>query len=338
MFRFESPLFLYLLFIVPIIIFIYIFSLYRRKRNILKFGDKGLIENLMPNNSSFRQNFKFIIVLVCFIISVFLLARPQFGSKTEKIKRKGVEVIIALDISNSMMAEDVAPNRIERSKRFISRLIDNLNSDKVGLVVFAGTTYTQVPITSDYLSTKFFLENISPKLIAKQGTNIADAIKVAKNNFTSKDGVGRMIVLITDGENHEPGAIEAVNEAVKDGIQVNVLGIGSTKGAPIPSGKDDYLKDREGNIVVSHLNESMCQQLAKNGNGIFTIINNTNSADKAIAEQIDRLSKNEVESNVYSEFNEQFIPLAWIVLFLLIADAFIMNKKNKRFKNIRLFS
>lgn len=339
MFRFESPQYLYLLILVPLVLLIFLYSNYKRKKNIIRFGDPELIAMLMPNYSTWRVNFKFFLILLAMTVSVFLLARPQFGTKAETVKRKGVEVVIALDISNSMMAQDVAPNRLERAKRIVSRLVDRLESDKIGLLVFAGDAFTQLPITTDYLSAKIFLDNITPQLIARQGTNIAGAMNMAMRSFTSQENVGKTIILITDGENHEPGALEAVEEAADKGIQVNVLGVGSPEGAPIPSGNgNDYLKDREGNTVVTSLNEDMCRQLAQAGKGIYAQINNSNSAEKALNAQIDKLAKKDVESTVYSDYNEQFIPIAWTLLVLLIAEALIMNKKNKRFRNIRLFS
>lgn len=339
MFRFESPQYLYLLILVPVVLAVYLFSAYRRKRNIIKFGDPELIAMLMPNYSLARVVIKFTLMLLSLLVAVFLLARPQFGTKSETVTRKGVEVVIALDISNSMMAEDVVPNRLERAKRIVSRLVDRLESDKIGLLVFAGDAFTQLPITTDYLSAKIFLDNITPALISRQGTNIAAAVGMATRSFTSQEGIGKTIILITDGENHEPGALEAVQEAVNKGIQVNVLGVGSADGAPIPSGKNnDYLKDRDGNTVVTRLNEDMCRQLAQAGKGIYAQINNSNSAEKALNAQIDKLAEKDVESVVYSDYNEQFIPIAWTLLVLLLAETLIMNKKNRRFRNIRLFS
>lgn len=339
MFRFESPYYLYLLVCIPLAIVIYLYANYRRKKRILKFGDAELVDMLMPNYSSLRVRLKFILLLLSMLAIVFLLARPQFGSKSETVKRKGVEVVIALDISNSMLATDVTPNRLERAKRIVSRLVDQFESDKIGLLVFAGDAFTQLPITNDYISAKMFLDNISPALITRQGTNIAEAVNLASRSFTSQEGIGRAIILITDGENHEPGALEAVEAARENGIQVDVLGVGSTEGAPIPAGSgNNYFKDRSGNVVVTKLNEEMCQEFAKAGNGIYAHINNGNSAQKAINSQIDKLAEKDIESVVYTDYNEQFIPIAWIVLILLVAEALIMNKRNRRIKNFKLFS
>lgn len=338
MFRFESPAYLYLLLLLPLFIVIFLYSNYRRNKKIKTFGDAALVEQLMPNYSSFRVNLKFILLLVAFVLSVFLIARPQFGGKYETVKRRGVEVVIALDISNSMMAQDVAPNRLERSKLLISRLIDKLNTDKVGLIVFAGDAFIQLPMTSDYVSAKMFLDNTSPKLISRQGTNIGEAIRLAMRSFTASPNSAKTVVVITDGENHEPGAVEAVQEAAKNGIQVNVLGIGSLQGSPIMvEGTDDYMKDRNGNVVVTKLNESLCQQLAKTGGGIYAYISNNNAAQRAIDAQMDKLAKDDVESKVYTEYNEQFVPIAWVLLVFLMFEMFVMNKRNKRIGKIKLF-
>ena len=271
MFRFADPTYLYLLIILPFIAAFYIYSNYRRKRNIRKFGDPELLAKLMPEVSKYRPNVKFWLTFAALTLTIFLLARPQFGSKLETVKRKGVEVVIALDISNSMLAQDVTPSRLDKSKKLISKLVDEFDNDKVGLIVFAGDAFTQLPITSDYVSAKMFLESISPALITTQGTAIGKAIDVAMRSFTPQEGVGRAIVIITDGENHEGGAVEAAQEAAKKGIRVFVLGVGSPDGAPIPiEGTNEYRKDNSGNVIVTRLNEQMCQEIAKEGKGVYS--------------------------------------------------------------------
>lgn len=247
--------------------------------------------------------------------------------------------MIALDISNSMLAQDVQPSRLEKAKRLVSRLVDKMQNDKVGMIVFAGDAFTQLPITSDYISAKMFLETIEPSLISKQGTAIGAALNLATRSFTPQEGVGRTIIVITDGENHEGGAVEAAKEAADKGIQVNVLGVGLPDGAPIPvEGSNDYRRDREGNVIVTRLNEQMCQEIAKNGNGIYVRVDNSNNAQKAISREIDKMAKADVETKVYTEFNEQFQAVAWIILILLLAEMLILERKNPRFKNIHLFS
>ena len=321
MFRFEEPTYLYLLLLLPFLAVFYLYSNYRRRKNIRRFGDPVLLAQLMPDVSKYRPDIKFWIIFVVIGLFSVLLARPQFGSKQETVKRKGVEVIIALDISNSMLAQDVQPSRLEKAKRLISRLVDELDNDKIGMIVFAGDAFTQLPITSDYISAKMFLESISPSLISKQGTAIGEAINLAVRSFTPQEGVGRAIVVITDGENHEGGAVEAAKVAAEKGIQVSVLGVGMPDGAPIPiEGTND------------------CQEIAKEGKGIYVRVDNTNSAQKAINQEVNKMAKSDVESKVYTEFNEQFQAIAWIILILLLAELLILDRKNPLFKNVHLFS
>ena len=338
MFRFEEPAYLYLLLLIPLFAVGYIYSVYRRRRAIRQFGDPQLLAALMPDVSPYRPHVKMIILFFVVGLMSLLLARPQFGSKLETVKRKGVEVIIALDISNSMLAQDVQPSRLAKAKRLIAQLVDKMENDKVGMIVFAGDAFTQLPITSDYISAKMFLDAINPELITKQGTAIGAAIQLANKSFTPQEGVGRTVVLITDGENHEGGANEAAEEAAKKGIQVNVLGIGSPDGAPIPIERtNDYRRDRSGNVIVTSLNEGMCQQVAKAGNGIYVRVDNSNTAQKAITQAIDKMAKADVETQIYTDFNEQFQAVAWVILILLLGEMLILEKKNPRFKNVHLF-
>ncbi|MBP6064754.1 MAG: VWA domain-containing protein [Bacteroides sp.] len=339
MFRFEEITYLYLLLLLPLLAAFYLYSNYKRRKAIRLFGDPQLMAQLMPSVSKYRPDVKFWLVFVAIALFALLLARPQFGSKLETVKRKGVEVIIALDISNSMLAQDVQPSRLEKAKMLVSKLVDGMENDKIGLIVFAGDAFTQLPITSDYISAKMFLESINPSLISKQGTAVGAAIDLATRSFTPQEGVGRAVVLITDGENHEGGAVEAAKAAAEKGIQVNVLGVGLPGGAPIPiEGTNDFRRDGDGNVIVTRLNEAMCQQIAADGKGIYVRVDNTNSAQKSIGQEINKMAKTDVESKVYTEYNEQFQSVAWIILLLLLAELLILNRKNPLFKNIHLFS
>lgn len=339
MFRFEEPSYLYLLLLIPVLALLYIYSNYRRRRAIRRFGDPELMAQLMPDVSKYRPDVKMGLLLLAFGCMTLLLARPQFGSKLETVKRQGVEVMIALDISNSMLARDVQPSRLEKAKRLVAQLVDKMENDKVGMIVFAGDAFTQLPITSDYISAKMFLDAINPSLISKQGTAIGAALTLANRSFTPHEGVGRAVILITDGENHEGGAEEAAEEAAKKGIQVNVLGVGVPEGAPIPiEGSNDYRRDREGNVIVTRLNEAMCQQIAKSGNGIYVRVDNSNAAQKAISQEIDKMAKADVETQVFTEFNEQFQAVAWVVLLLLVVEMLLLETKNPLFRGIHLFN
>lgn len=338
MFRFEEPTYLYLLILLPFLAAFYLHSNYRRRKAIRKFGDPVLMAQLMPDVSKYRPDVKFWLVFAAIGLFAVLLARPQFGSKLETVKRQGVEVMIALDISNSMLAQDVQPSRLEKAKRLVAQLVDKMENDKVGMIVFAGDAFTQLPITSDYISAKMFLESINPSLISKQGTAIGAAINLATRSFTPQEGVGRAVIVITDGENHEGGAVEAAKAAAEKGIQVSVLGVGMPDGAPIPvEGTNDFRRDRDGNVVVTRLNEQMCQEIAQAGDGIYVRVDNSNAAQKAIAQEINKMAKADVETQVYTEFNEQFQAVAWIILLLLLAEMLILERKNPLFRNIHLF-
>ena len=338
MFRFEEPTYLYLLLLLPFLAAFYLYSNYRRRKAIRKFGDPVLMAQLMPDVSKYRPDVKFWLVFAAIGLFAVLLARPQFGSKLETVKRQGVEVMIALDISNSMLAQDVQPSRLEKAKRLVAQLVDKMENDKVGMIVFAGDAFTQLPITSDYISAKMFLESINPSLISKQGTAIGAAINLATRSFTPQEGVGRAVIVITDGENHEGGAVEAAKAAAEKGIQVSVLGVGMPDGAPIPvEGTNDFRRDRDGNVVVTRLNEQMCQEIAQAGDGIYVRVDNSNAAPKVIAQEINKMAKADVETQVYTEFNEQFQAVAWIILLLLLAEMLILERKNPLFRNIHLF-
>ena len=268
MFKFANPEYLYLLVLVPVLVALHVFSNIRRRMKLSEYGDRELISRLMPDASVSRPNIKFWLLFACYTLCCFLLARPQFGSKQETVTRKGIETVIALDISNSMLADDVAPNRLEKSKRIISNLVDQFKDDKIGLIVFAGDAFVQLPITSDFISAKVFLNTISPALITRQGTDIKTAIELATRSFTPNEGVGKAIIVITDGENHEGGAEEAAKAAADKGYMVYVMGVGLPSGSPIPGDRTgEFRKDRNGNVVITHLDEDMCRKIAAAGNG-----------------------------------------------------------------------
>ena len=337
MFKFANPNALFLYLLLLFVVGVYLYASYRRKSALRKYGDSELLSALMPEVSSHRPQIKFWITFVAMCFMVLLIARPQFGSKVETVKRHGIETVIALDISNSMLAEDVAPNRLEKSKNIISRLVDSFEDDKMGLIVFAGDAFIQLPITSDFISAKMFLESINPELITRQGTDIKAAIDMATRSFTPNEGVGKAIIIITDGENHEGGAAEAAKAAAEKGMSVYVMGVGSPEGSPIPTGRNDFRRDKEGNVIVTKLNEKMCQEIAAAGNGVYIRIDNTNNAQKILQKEIDKLAKADIETAVYSEYDEQFQAVAWIAFVLLLLEMLLMVKKNPKFKGFNLF-
>lgn len=291
----------------------------------------------MPDVSSSRKSLKFWLMIAALALLIVMLARPQMGTKISQEKRKGIEVIISLDISNSMRAEDVVPSRLDKSKMLVENMVDNFTNDKVGLVVFAGDAFIQLPITSDYVSAKMFLQNTDPSLIATQGTDLAGAIELSSKSFTQQDKVGRAILIITDGEDHEGGAIEAAEKARKNGIRVFVLGVGSTKGSPVPDGNGGYMKDNSGQEVISALNEEMCKQVAQSGGGAYIHVDNTSLAQRQLNDELTKLQKGDISSVVYSEYDEQFQAVGILVLILLIIEMLILERKNPFFKKIKLF-
>lgn len=324
---------------VPVFVIGYVVSTKRKQRQLQEFGDKELMAQLMPDASKSRPIWKFCLLIVAFVLLIVAAARPQYGQKENTVKRQGIEVMVALDISNSMLAEDVAPNRLDRAKQMLSKMIDNMVDDKVGLVVFAGEAFTQLPITCDYVSAKMFLNTITPNLIQTQGTAIGTALQTAISSFGSLESeAGRAIVLITDGENHEDDAIAAAKQAHELGMQVFVIGIGKPEGAPIPKpGTNDYFKDRSGQVVVSKLNEEMCQQIAEAGSGVYVRCDNTNTAMRALQQELDRIATTELETTVYADYNEQYQSFALIALLLLMIEFFIMSRQNHRLTRMDLF-
>ena len=337
MFRFEEPTYLYLLAALPLIAILR-WVLERKQLKRLKlFGDPTLLRHLMPDVSKMRPVVKFWMLLAAMALIIVMMARPQMGTRISHEKRTGIESIIAMDISNSMLAEDVTPSRLDRTKMMVENLVDNFTDDKIGLIVFAGDAFVQLPITSDYVSAKMFLSEIEPSLIATQGTDIATAINMAANSFTQQQGVGKAIIVITDGEDHEGGALEAAKAAKKKGMRVYVLGVGSDKGAPIPLGNGDYMKDRTGNTVMTKLNEEMCRQIAEAGGCAYIHVDNNTNAQRQLDSELAKLSKKEMQSTIYSDYDEQFQAFGIIAIILLILEICILESKNPIARRLNIF-
>ncbi len=338
MFRFENPEYLYFLFIIPVLALLFIFLRRQRKKRLRQIGELNLINQLMDGTSFWRPVIKFSLCLLALASLIIMQARPQLGLEIETDQRNGIELMVALDISNSMLATDVSPNRLDKAKMLVSNISDKLHNDKVGLIVFAGDAFIQLPITSDIVSAKMFLDAINPSMIATQGTNIGDALQLAMNSFTKQKHVQRASVIITDGEDHEGKAEEMAAQAAKNGIRVFVLGIGSDKGSTIPiSGGKDYLRDRQGNIVVTKLNPAMCKKIASQGKGTYIHVDNSNIAQDRLYYELNKLEKQDLGSVSFSNYAEQFQILAWIALLLLVIDIIIDEKKNPRFSRFKLF-
>ncbi|MDD5993070.1 MAG: VWA domain-containing protein [Prevotellaceae bacterium] len=337
MFRFEEPIYLYLLAVIPVLALVRWLLERKQHKRLRKFGDPELLSQLMPDVSRWRPAAKFWTLEAALALLIVMIARPQMGTRISHDKRTGIETIIAMDISNSMLAEDVAPSRLDRTKMMVENLVDNFTDDKIGLIVFAGDAFVQLPITSDYVSAKMFLSDIHPSLMATQGTDIATAINMATNSFTQQQGVGKAIIVVTDGEDHEGGALEAAKDAKKKGMRVYVLGVGSPNGAPIPLGNGNYMKDRTGNTVMTKLNEEMCRQVAEAGGGAYIHVDNNSNAQQQLDNELSKLTKKEMQSTIYSDYDEQFQAFGIIVLILLIIEICILDRKNPLARRINIF-
>lgn len=340
-FRFEHPNALYLLLLIPVLAFIYLYLAKRRKKALEQFGNTELLNELMPNVSFKRPTIKFYIMLLAFILMIITIAGPQYGSKLQTVKRKGIELIIALDVSNSMMAQDIEPNRLERAKRAIARLVDKLHNDRIGFIVFAGEAYVQLPITTDYPSAKMFLNSISTDIVGKQGTAIGSAITKGINSFTKEnEDINRAIIVITDGENHDDDPIAAAAAAVENNIKVYTVGMGLPKGAPIPvigGRSNEFMKDRDGNVVISKLDENTLQKIAITGNGAYIPANNIRNGINNLVDELGELEKSELEAKVYTDYDDQFQYFAALALLLIILEFLILERKNRRLKHINIF-
>ena len=338
MFRFANPEYFYLFLLLPVLWGLYFYGAWKNRRNMARMGRADVLGSLMPDVSRYKRGVKFFIQQLALVVLIFMVARPQIGSRIETVKRQGVEIMIALDVSNSMLAEDISPSRLERSKLMLSKLLDELDNDKVGLIVFAGDAYTQLPITADFVSAKMFLSNISTSMVPTQGTSIGRAIDLAMKSFTPDEAADKAIIVITDAENHEDDAVGAAKEAASQGVRVDVIGIGSPQGAPIPAGRSgEFRKDRDGNVVITKLNEQLGQEVARAGGGLYVTADNTNAALRALISEVRKMKKSDLESKVYTAYNEQFVWLAWIALALLLFDVFVLDTKNRLMKRIDFF-
>ena len=353
MFRFANIELLYAFALIPALIIIFWVMVSWKKRALKRFGDISVINQLIPYISKGRPVLKFILLLFAIGFIILGLANPQVGSKMEEIKREGVDLMICLDISNSMLAEDIKPNRLERAKQAISKLIDNLRNDRIGLIVFGGEAYIQLPITTDYSAAKMFLSTISTDIVPTQGTAIGEAIKLSMKSFSSdyynpegenpQQGVqkNKAIIIITDGENHEDDAIEAAKNAAEKGMFVHTIGMGLVNGAPIPvyqRGRQiGFKKDKYGSTVITKLNETMLRQIASSGNGEYIRANNIQSGLSVLLTEINKLEKVKFGSKVFTDYEDRFqYPIAIALLFLIL-ELIIAERKSKWLSKMNLF-
>lgn len=342
MFNFAYPHLLYLLLILPVIYLLFYWAQVARKHKIKKFGQPAVLEPLMPERSPYKPYIKIILQMIAILALIIAIARPRSGEKEDVEDSRGIEVMIAFDVSRSMLAssndDPRGISRLDRAKHILDKLVDKLNNDKVGLIVFAGEAYTQLPLTTDYISAKMYLNSLSPNMIQTQGTAIGDAIGLAMNGFTSDETMSKAIILITDAEDHEGNADEMAKEAANKGIQINVIGVGSPKGNPIPlDNQGTYMKDREGNVVTTKLNESVAASIAKTGNGIY-VNGAQSSALNTLEDSLDRLEKGDIQHIVYKASAEQFPVFGWLALIFLIADIFVLDRAIRWLNNYNFFT
>lgn len=344
MFKFENQIFFYAFAAVPVCIIIYIWYAHRTKRNLKKLGDYLLINQLVPDVSKSKKNIKFILYLLGLSFLILGICNLQTGSKLQDVKREGSDIMICLDVSNSMLAQDLSPNRLERAKIAIESMIDKLQGDRLGIIIFAGEAYVQLPITTDYNSAKLFLESINTKIVPVQGTNIADAITKAMESFGKDEGKNKAIVVITDGENNEESnssAVEAAEEAGKKNIVVNTIGVGSESGVPIPNVINGvvsgYKKDNAGNTIVTKLDSKILQDIAAETNGVYVQASASDVGLDAILAKIGELDKKQLESKMYTDYEDQFQWFLGAALLFIVIEALISERVSILWKKMNLF-
>lgn len=340
--KFENPDFLYGLLLLPVLLLLFLASNYMRSKAISRFGDKALLGMLMPKRSGSRNWVKFILFSLALSFLVIGIANPQTGSKLEEVKREGIDLFIALDVSKSMLAEDIVPNRLERAKQAISRLIDKLQGDRIGIIVFAGKAYTQLPITTDYAAARLFLSTINTDVVPVQGTAIGEAINLAMNSFDSDSKGSKAIIIISDGEDHEDDPVAAAKKAADEGIYIYTIGMGLAEGAPIPvynkyGKRTGFHMDNDEKSVVTRLDELTLQQIAEAGNGAYTRANNMRSGLNYIFGEINTLDKTEIDAKMFTDYENRFQIFLALALIVLLIEMGIASAKRSWESRVNLF-
>lgn len=341
MYALDHPYYFYLLALIPVMVIIYIFMVIWKKRVRKDFGDPALLKKLAPEQSHIKPVLKLVLALLIIASLTVALVNPQVGSRLETVKREGVDIVFAIDVSKSMLAEDIRPNRLEKAKQLVSRTLDKLVSDRVGIIIYAGSAYPQLPITTDYSAARLFLKTVDTDIIPSQGTAIADAIDLAASYFDDENQKNRVLVMLTDGEDHEEGFEEAAREAEKKGIKIFTIGIGTERGAPIPDIRQGYTigykKDNTGQVVISKLNASSLQEIASISDGDYINGSNTRETVNFLMDHISKMQKTEFESQVFADYEDQFQWFLGLALLLLVLDALILERKTQWFKRLGLF-
>lgn len=329
--------------ILPVMIIFYMVLVFWKKRTQRKFAEPVLLRRLTPNRSSFKGILKLLFLLLGLSGLILGLANPKIGTKLETVKREGIDIVFAIDVSKSMLAEDIAPNRLEKAKRLVSEIINQLASDRIGIIAYAGQAYPQLPITTDYSAAKMFLQNMNTDMMSSQGTAINEAIKLATTYYDDEEQTNRVLFIVSDGEDHSEGlVIDAVELAIAEGIRVFTIGVGKTKGAPIPLKRNGVIqelkKDAQGEVVITKLNEDILEEIAYEGNGEYINGSNTEEAVQFIKDELNKMDKMEFEAKQFAEYKDQFQWFLGAGLFFLFLDIFLLDRKTKWLKRLNLFN
>jgi Ca-activated chloride channel family protein len=342
MYQIEEPTYFIYLLLIPVLLVVFLLVFWWKKRMQKQFADEDLFKKLSPEKSSFKSILKMLAFLIGLAFLIVSLTNPKMGTKLETVKRQGVDIVFALDVSKSMLAEDIAPNRLEKSKQIITKIIDKLGSDRIGIIIYAGNAYPLLPITTDHGAAKMFLQSASPNMVSSQGTAINEAIKLATSYYNNDEQTNRFLFIISDGEDHQDDASSAIAQATKDGIKTYAIGIGTEKGGPIPL-KDrgvlqGYKKDSKGEVVITKMNESTLKEIAANGNGKYLLGNRTQETVDYVEQVLVKAEKSEFESTKFSDYKDQFQWFIGLGLLFLILDAFMLEKKTKWIQKLNLFN
>lgn len=341
MLHFENIQLLWFLALIPLMIIVFLLIRRWKRRALKALGDQKTVRMIIPEVSFSRPGIKFTLFLIAFTAMIFAVANPQIGTKVEEAKKSGSDLMILLDVSNSMLAGDLAPSRLENAKRAISQMIDNLHSDRIGIIIFAGEAYVQLPITTDYSAAKLFLNNINTDIVPTQGTAIGAAIEMGMKSFNMVNGTTKAMILMTDGENHEDDAVAAAKDASSKDVVIHVIGLGSPEGAPMPIYRNGnpvgFRKDESGQTVVSKLNEDMCKEIAAAGDGVYVRASNANSGLGIVLDQVNKMQKKTYDSKVFKNYEDRFQFFLAVALILLIVEFFISGRRNKKLSALNLF-
>ncbi|WP_405294820.1 vWA domain-containing protein [Algibacter sp. Ld11] len=342
MFQLEEKIWFWTLAIIPVIIVLFLLLQFWRYRTQKKFADKELLKRLSPNKSLFKSILKVVVLSLAFLCLTIALVNPKVGTKLETVKREGVDIVFAVDVSKSMLAEDIAPNRLEKSKQLVTQIINNLASDRVGIIAYAGKAFPQLPITTDYASAKMFLNNMNTDMLSSQGTAINEAIKLATTYFDNEEQTNRVLIIISDGEDHSEDALAYAEQASEEGIKIFTIGVGDLKGGPIPIKRNgivlNYKKDSQGETVITRLNEDTLKKIAEEANGAYINGKNTNDVVENIREILNGMDKTEFEAKQFADFKDQFQWFLGLGIFLLLVDVFLLERKTGWLKKLNLFN